>query len=179
VDGTSEVSAAGLIRDRKESRSRPRPGFWLIVLGDRRHWLPNVVHQPKNLAVIAKRVKIAGISGDLNNGPCHGIFLWGSRVVFARSGRRRSHGMRLGWVQGTGAELPEHGGGGGRSCERGWQGCDRGLYGRWHSGRGSYCATAARRVARKRAPRIRSQGPKSEKVGVMSQKQWRTLVKDR
>jgi hypothetical protein len=37
--------------------------------------LPNVVYQPKNLAVIAKRVKIAGISGDLNNGPCHAISL--------------------------------------------------------------------------------------------------------
>jgi hypothetical protein len=69
------VSAAGLIRDRKESRSRPRPGFWLIVLWDRCHRLPNVVDQPKNLAVIAKRVKIAGISSDLNNGPCHAISL--------------------------------------------------------------------------------------------------------
>jgi hypothetical protein len=68
---TSGVSAAGLIRDRKESRSRPRPGFSLIVLWDRRNRLPNVVDQPKNLAVTAKRVKIAGISGDLNNGPCH------------------------------------------------------------------------------------------------------------
>jgi hypothetical protein len=45
-------------------------------LWDRRHRLPSVVDQPKNLAVIAKRVKKAGISGDLNNGPCHGISLW-------------------------------------------------------------------------------------------------------
>jgi hypothetical protein len=33
----------------------------------------NALRQP--VAVIAKRVKIAGISGDLNNGPCHGISL--------------------------------------------------------------------------------------------------------
>jgi hypothetical protein len=70
-----EFSAAGLIRDRKESRSRPRPGFSLIVLWDRRHRLPSVVDQPKNLAVIAKLVKIAGISGA-----CHGILPLGPRV---------------------------------------------------------------------------------------------------
>jgi hypothetical protein len=51
------------------------PGVSRIVLRDRRHRLPNVVYQPKNLVVIAKRINIAGISGDLNNGPWHAISL--------------------------------------------------------------------------------------------------------
>jgi hypothetical protein len=42
-----------------------------IALRDRRHRLPNVVDQPKNLAVVAKRVQVAGICGDLNDVPCH------------------------------------------------------------------------------------------------------------
>ena len=67
------LTPAGLIRDLNESRFRFRAGVSRIVLRDRRHRLPNVVYQPKNLAVIAKRVKIAGISGDLNNGPGHSI----------------------------------------------------------------------------------------------------------
>jgi hypothetical protein len=71
----SGFSAAGLICDRNKSRFRPRAGVSRIVLMDRRHRLPKVVDQPKNLAVIAKRVKIAGISGDQDNGPCHAISL--------------------------------------------------------------------------------------------------------
>jgi hypothetical protein len=83
------VSPAGLIRDLNESRFRFRAGVSRIVLRDRRHRLPNVVYQPKNLAVIAKRVKIAGISGDLNNGPCHAISLGRRRSPDSGPDRRR------------------------------------------------------------------------------------------
>jgi hypothetical protein len=69
------ASAAGLIGDLNKSRFRFHAGVSRIVLRDRRHRLPNVVDQPKNLAVIAKCVKITGISRDLNNGPCHAISL--------------------------------------------------------------------------------------------------------
>jgi hypothetical protein len=60
---------------RRAGTPRRRSRRCLADRPERRHRLPNVVDQPKNLAVIAKRVKIAGISGDLNNGPCHAISL--------------------------------------------------------------------------------------------------------
>jgi hypothetical protein len=65
-----------LIRDLNKSRFQLRPGVSRIALRDRRHRLPHVVDQPKILTIVAKRVKIAGISGDLNNGPCHAISFW-------------------------------------------------------------------------------------------------------
>jgi hypothetical protein len=45
-----------------------------IVLGDWHHGLPGMVHHSKNLTVIAKRIEVARVSGDLNNGSRHAIF---------------------------------------------------------------------------------------------------------
>jgi hypothetical protein len=46
-----------------------------VALRDCHHGLPRVVDPPKNFAVVAKRIQVARIGGDLNNGPCHAIFL--------------------------------------------------------------------------------------------------------
>jgi hypothetical protein len=46
-----------------------------VALRDRRDGLPSLIDQSKNLSVIAKRVQVARVSGDLNNGPCHAISL--------------------------------------------------------------------------------------------------------
>jgi hypothetical protein len=64
---------------------------WRIVLGDWHHGLPSVVHHSKNLAVIAKRVKVARVSGDLNNGPRHAIFPLGA--VLATPNYRRAENI--------------------------------------------------------------------------------------
>jgi hypothetical protein len=64
---------------------------WRIVLGDWHHGLPSVVHHAKNLAVIAKRVKVARVSGDLNNGPRHAIFPLGA--VLATPKYRRAENI--------------------------------------------------------------------------------------
>jgi hypothetical protein len=50
-----------------------------LILRDWRHRLPKMIDEPENLAVIAKRVKVAWIGSDLNNGPCHAISLAKSR----------------------------------------------------------------------------------------------------
>ena len=74
---------------------------WRIVLGDWHHGLPSVVHHSKNLAVIAKRVKVARVSGDLNNSPRHTISsCTGLATIFAlmrrADGRQWRYGRRFG-----------------------------------------------------------------------------------
>jgi hypothetical protein len=44
-----------------------------IALRDGRHVVPSLSTEPKNLAVIAKRIYLTGIGSDLNDLPCHAI----------------------------------------------------------------------------------------------------------
>jgi len=44
-----------------------------IALRDGRHMVPSLSAEPKNLAVIAKRIYLTGIGRDLNDLPCHAI----------------------------------------------------------------------------------------------------------
>jgi hypothetical protein len=71
-----------------------------VALRDWHHGLPRVVDEPKNFAVIAKRIQVARISGDLNNGPCHAIFLsapcWCPSEYMVGKYLRRPGGSRAG-----------------------------------------------------------------------------------
>jgi hypothetical protein len=42
-----------------------------FALRDGRHMVPSLSAEPKNLAVIAKRIYLTGIGSDLNDLPCH------------------------------------------------------------------------------------------------------------
>jgi hypothetical protein len=44
-----------------------------ITLRDGRHMVPSLSAEPKNFAVITKRVNLTGIGSDLNDLPCHTI----------------------------------------------------------------------------------------------------------
>jgi hypothetical protein len=80
-----------------------------IALRNGRHMVPSLSAEPKNLAVIAKRVHLTGIGSDLNDLPCHATLPRGPWLNSARNKYAHAFIPGRGSLQSSSAASPASG----------------------------------------------------------------------